>query len=208
MPTEAERQGDFKSVAKVGGTPAPLLLFDPLNVRLEGGRYVRGPFANSIIPANRIDPAGASLLLGFGDTFVRPSFALQPTLSVKYVALDSQNDWRVTNRLTLNLGLRWDLQPGPTERYNRMMPVNLGITNKWGALGKWVFPTTSGTSRNYWDNNSLDLQPRFELAYRIREDFVIRAGYGLSMIPSNTGFNGGPGHYNMTAFAPSTLTTP
>lgn len=160
------------------------------------------------LTAERSGHGGASLLLGYGDTFIQPGFALQPALSAKYIALYSQNDWRVTNRLTLNLGLRWDMQPGPTERYNRLMPVNLGITNKWGSLGKWVFPTTSGTSRNYWDNNSLDLQPRLGLAYRIQEDFVVRAGYGLSMIPSNTGFNGGPGHYNMTAFAPSTLTTP
>jgi len=160
------------------------------------------------LTADRSGHGGASLLLGYGDTYVQPGFALQPALSAKYIGFYSQNDWRVTNRLTVNLGLRWEIQPGPTERYNRLMPVDLGATNKWGSLAKWVFPTTNGTSRNYWDHNAQDWQPRLGMAYRIKEDFVVRAGYGLSMIPSNTGFNGGPGHYNQTAFAPSTLNTP
>jgi len=160
------------------------------------------------LTADRSGHGGASLLLGYGDTLVMPGFAVQPALSAKYVGFYSQNDWRVTNRLTLNLGLRWDVQPGPTERYNRLMPVDLGITNKWGSLGKWVFPTTHGTSRNYWDRNSNDWQPRLGLAYRMQEDFVLRAGYGLSMIPSNTGFNGGPYYYNMSAFAPMTQPAP
>ncbi len=63
VPTAAERRGDFsQSVANVGGTPAPLLLYDPLSVRFEGGRYVRTPFANSIIPQDRLDPAGRFLV--------------------------------------------------------------------------------------------------------------------------------------------------
>jgi hypothetical protein len=163
---------------------------------------------SEVLTADRTGHGGASLLLGYGDTFIQPGFALQPALSAKYWALYSQNDWRVTNRLTLNLGLRFDQQPGPTERFDRLMPLNLSATNRWGAPGKWVFPRTEGTSRNYWDNNSLDFQPRLGLAYRVKDDLVFRAGYGLSMIPSNTGFNGGPYYYNMTAFSPSTLNTP
>lgn len=160
------------------------------------------------LTAERNGHGGASLLLGYGDTFINPGFALQPALSAKYWALYSQNDWRVNSRLTLNLGLRFDQQPGPTERYNRLMPVDLSARNKWGALGKWYFPGQGGSSRNYWENNSLDFQPRFGMAYRIQQDLVFRAGYGLSIIPSNTGFNGGPYYYNMSAFAPSTITTP
>ena len=160
------------------------------------------------LTADRTGHGGASLLLGFGDTVILQGFALQPALSAKYWALYSQNDWRVSSRLTLNLGLRFDQQPGPTERFDRLMPVNLDERNRWGAPGKWVFPGTQGTSRNYWDNNSLDFQPRLGMAYRISQDLVFRAGYGLSMIPSNTGFNGGPYYYNMTAFSPSTINAP
>jgi len=48
-----------------------------------------------------------------------------PALSQKYFAVYSQNDWRASSKLTVNLGLRWDLQPGPTERYNRMSGIDL-----------------------------------------------------------------------------------
>jgi len=160
------------------------------------------------LTADRSGHGGASLLLGYGETIIQQGFALQPALSAKYWALYSQNDWRVTSRLTLNLGLRFDRQPGPTDRFDRLLPVDLGQKNKWGAFGKWVFPGTQGTSRNYWDNNSLDFQPRLGMAYRLKEDIVFRAGYGLSMIPSNTGFNGGPYYYNMTAFSPWTINAP
>ncbi|MCS6953270.1 MAG: TonB-dependent receptor [Bryobacteraceae bacterium] len=160
------------------------------------------------LTADRSGHGGASLLLGYGDIFIQPGFALQPALSAKYWALYSQNDWRVSSKLTLNLGVRFDQQPGPTERYNRLMPVSLSQKNTWGAPGKWLFPGTAGLTRNYWENNSFDLQPRLGMAYRIHSNLVFRAGYGLSMIPSNTGFNAGPGHYNMTAFAPSTSPAP
>ncbi len=160
------------------------------------------------LPGDRQGHGGASLLLGYGDIYIQPGFAAQPALSAKYLAFYSQNDWRVTSRLTLNLGLRWDVQPGPTERFDRLAPVDLSQKNKWGSYGRWVFAGAGGTSRNYWDVNSLDFQPRLGLAYRAGPDFVVRAGYGLSVIPSNTGFNGGPGHYNMVAFSPYTITAP
>lgn len=160
------------------------------------------------LTADRSGHGGAALLLGYGQTEIFPGFAVQPALSAKYFALYSQNDWRVNSRLTLNLGLRWEVQPGPTERFDRLGPVDLRQTNKWGSLGKWVFPGTGGTTRNYYDRNARDWQPRLGIAYRIQQDLVFRAGYGLSMIPSNTGFNGGPYYYNMVAFAPFTRPAP
>jgi hypothetical protein len=73
VPTEAERRGDFsRSVANVGGTPAPLLLYDPLSVRFEGGRYVRTPFANSVIPQDRLDPAGRFLVNSYPAPNIAP----------------------------------------------------------------------------------------------------------------------------------------
>ena len=73
VPTEAERRGDFsRSVANVGGTPAPLLLFDPASVRFEGGRYVRTPFANSVIPQARLDPAGRFLVNSYPAPNIAP----------------------------------------------------------------------------------------------------------------------------------------
>ena len=52
-------------------------------------------------------------------------------LAAKYFALYSQNDWKVTNKLTVNLGVRWEMQPGPTERFNRLADINLNAPNPY-----------------------------------------------------------------------------
>jgi len=60
----------------------------------------------------------ASALVGGGTIGVAEGRSIQLALAQKYLAFYSQNDWRATNNLTLNLGVRWDYQPGPSERYN------------------------------------------------------------------------------------------
>ena len=56
----------------------------------------------------------AALFLGAPSWWIRPGNNVTPAFSQKYFAVYSQNDWRVNSKLTVNLGLRWDLQPGPT----------------------------------------------------------------------------------------------
>ena len=49
------------------------------------------------------------------------AIAPQPAIQNKYFALFIQDDWKFNSRLTLNLGLRWDLETGNTERFNRLL---------------------------------------------------------------------------------------
>ena len=56
----------------------------------------------------------AAMLLGTGVWWIRPGANVAPDFSQKYFAVYSQNDWRATSKLTVNLGLRWEVQPGPT----------------------------------------------------------------------------------------------
>ena len=57
----------------------------------------------------------ANLLQGAGYFTLYPGFGVRPAFTTTYSALYSQNDWRVNSKLTINLGLRWELQPAPTE---------------------------------------------------------------------------------------------
>jgi hypothetical protein len=125
--------------------------------------------------------------------------SLRPALATKYIALFTQNDWKATSKLTINLGLRWEIQPGPTERFNRASSVDLNRPNPFAkdlalghplaAMGYIAFPGIDGYPRNLWDTRYADLSPRLGAAYRWRSSTVLRGGFGRNYTPSNSGFN-------------------
>ncbi len=83
-----------------------------------------------------------------------------------------QDQWRATNRLTVNLGLRWDLFTPVSERYNRQSDFLLGS-------GTLVLAGQNGTSPSILGIQKHDFSPRLGLAYRLTDKTVIRAAYGL-----------------------------
>src|SRR5207253_1881231 len=87
-------------------------------------------------------------------------------LAQKYSAFYTQNDWRATNKLTINLGFRWDLQPGPTERYNRISAEDLNAKNPYGYHGAIAFAGAYGYGRNLWDTTWNNVGPRVGFAYQ------------------------------------------
>ena len=147
----------------------------------------------------------ASFLLGAGSISVAAGRGVKPALAQKYFALYSQNDWRATKKLTVFLGLRWDLQPGPTERFNRMSAFDLTGKNPYGTLGAYAFPSQDGNSRNMWNKHYLDFGPRVGFGYKLSHRFVLRGGYGLTYLPTNTGYFDGPYTYGMDTFSAYTV---
>ena len=153
--------------------------------------------------------AGASILAGGGGWSVNTTQNTRPALTAKYFAVFTQNDWHATSRLTVNLGLRWEVQPGPTDRFDRSQALDLGATNAWGTAGEVVFPgITPGFSRNLWKTTWTNFGPRLGAAYRLDDKTVIRGGFGIAYAPNNTGWYDGPFAYNMGAFAAGTQILP
>lgn len=150
----------------------------------------------------------ASLLVGAGAWDVNLGRTLKPIISAKYMALFSQNDWHASSKLTLNLGLRWDLQPGPTERHNRMSGFDLSKENPWGTLGAVVFPGTDGYSRNLWNTQYTNFGPRVGAAYQLTSNLVVRGGFGISYLPTNTGNYSSQLLYNVGPFTSGTNDLP
>jgi trimeric autotransporter adhesin len=151
---------------------------------------------------------GAALLTGENVWWVRPGENVTPAFAQKYFAVYSQNDWRASSKLTINLGLRWDLQPGPTERYNRFSTYDFTAKNPFGTLGGIAFPGSDGYSRNLWDTEYHDFGPRLGAAYRLKSDLVIRGGFGISFLPSNTGYFSSPNEYGASSFSAGTQMLP
>ena len=129
----------------------------------------------------------AGMLLGTGVWWIRPGANVAPAFSQKYFAIYSQNDWRASSKLTVNLGLRWEVQPGPTERYDRMSSLDLTEMNSFGTLGRLAFPGVDGYSRNLWDTTYDNIGPRVGAAYQWNDKTVVRGGFGITYLPTNTG---------------------
>ena len=143
----------------------------------------------------------ASIALGAGSLAVSPGFTLRLALAQKYYALYSQNDWRATDKLTLNLGLRWDVQPGPIDRFNRLTSIDLSAKDPLlGTQGAIVFPGRTTENRHMWETDYKNFGPRVGAAYQLNQSMVVRGGFGITYVPSNTGFNDGPGFYGAQPF--------
>ena len=83
-----------------------------------------------------------------------------------------QDQWQVTNRLTLNLGLRYDLFTPLSEQHNRLADFLFGA-------GTLVLAGQNGISSSILDLQKHDFSPRIGFAYRIGDKTAVRAAYGL-----------------------------
>jgi len=112
-----------------------------------------------------------------------------------------QDNWHASDKLTLNLGLRYDVVLPRTERYNRMEWFNPNVTSPLQVPG---LPTLHGGlqfpgngSRYPVNTDWSDWQPRVGLAYRISPKTVLRGGYGLFYSANQFGAAGtGPGGFD------------
>lgn len=143
----------------------------------------------------------ARMFYGAGLYWIRPGLNVNPAFSQKYFAIYSQNDWKATSKLTINLGLRWELQPGPTERYDRMSAYDRNARTPFGTLGAIAFVGVGGYSRNLWDSQYNNWGPRLGAAYQLDDRNVIRGGFGVTYLPTSTGYFPSPVDYGAVTFS-------
>lgn len=146
-------------------------------------------------PKNGNDTGGsvADLYLGYPDSGSVQDHT-STYISYKEYGAYFQDDWKVTPKLALNLGLRWDTETSPTDRNHHLAaglcltcvnsvssqvpggPLPNGATMVSPILGTAQFETSSLTP---YENTVGDFQPKFGIVYAINDKLVMRGGYGL-----------------------------
>ncbi len=156
---------------------------------------------------NNTGVAFADFMLGHVwnlDTRVAPGIGKR----IKYYSGYFQDDWKVTGRLTLNIGARYETETPIYEVGGRMngfclyCPHPLAGQNgiPENAIGKVLFPNRDGTGKYLWNWDWNNIAPRFGFAYRMNSEgsLVLRGGFGIffgnpydrnSIQPGRAGFD-------------------
>lgn len=166
------------------------------------GAWTTGPFNTSAAAPIGEDLAEFLYGLPTSGTYVIPAtYAEQTSTLSAYV----QDDWKVTPRLTLSVGLRYELPGGLTERYNRSVdsfafstsnpiaaqaianyaanPIAQIPASQFQVKGGLTFAGVNGAPRGLWSTPTTDFMPRISLAYSLGTKTVLRAGYGVFDVP-------------------------
>jgi hypothetical protein len=155
-------------------------------------RRLSTPLIDNQISENAFFFSPQGVLAGFSDGVEVFSAAPKPPEPVyTNFSAYAQDEWRLSTRLTLSLGLRWDVNPPPGNA-NGLLPYNLNqITDLTPA-----HLAPAGTP--LWQTDYLGFAPRLGLAYLLRRfaghETVVRGGFGIFYDMGNTtassGFHG------------------
>jgi hypothetical protein len=159
--------------------------------------WTRGPLDNSAAAPFGQDFASFLLGLPTGGTMSRPaSYREKSTV----VSLFAHDDWRVGTNLTLNLGVRWEIESPLTESQNRFVsgfdfdsplpitaaaqanyarsPIAEVPVNQFRVRGGLLYPDTGGP-KAAWERNLTNVMPRAGFAWLVTPRTSIRGGYGM-----------------------------
>lgn len=166
--------------------------------------WTRGPKDNDPTAPGSLGQSFAAFLLGLPTTtnsYVArlADYAEQSTTWGYFV----QDDWKVSPRLTLNLGLRYEYETPLTERYNRSVSgFDYAYTQPFQAAAQTAFAASQGSAttatpevttfnvpggllfaskdaRDLYSTPKHNFMPRLGIAYQINDKTVVRAGYGI-----------------------------
>ncbi len=139
------------------------------------GQYIfTGAFtANLASPSDSGDPL-ADFLLGYPQTTKRFAGGAQAYLRQDVVSAYLQDDYRISPRLTLNIGLRYESISPFSEKRNNLLNLDYSRLPAAPTLQR----VTTATKHD-WNN----FAPRIGLAWRLPANFVFRGGYGIYFQP-------------------------
>ncbi len=178
----------------------------------------------------QVTTAGTSTTQGFGMASFLLGAPASGSISHSFAAAESsvywglyfQDDWKVNSKLTIGIGVRYEVDIPRTERYNRLSYFNINAPSPLPALpasalancpacgslhGAMEFITPS--SRHQVPADANNIGPRLSIAYRVTNKTVFRAAYAMMYAGSvlqaagTSGSSGTEGFQSTTNMIPS-----
>ena len=158
-----------------GGSAAGTFTFSPVFTQ-------SNPFVNT---ASDTSGSGLASLLLAVPASGSLGFTSPTSVQNHYLAFFVQDSWKVRRKLTLTVGLRYEVETPYTERYNRAAygydfnaapPLAVPGVNFRGGL---LFAGVNGNPRRQGNLDRNNLGPRFGFAYSLNDKTVLRGGYGI-----------------------------
>jgi hypothetical protein len=143
----------------------------------------------------------ASMMLGYPTLVQRDIVNTWPEVTNTFVGLFAQDDIRINQKLSVQLGLRWDLMTPPVQADNRQSNF---------SVADGLIHVASDSDRTAGVDTHYDyLAPRLGVAYSPDGGkTAVRAAFGVSYFADNFGANGGTNERNYPFFQQIDLTTP
>ncbi len=191
--------------------------------------YTQGPLDNS--PGAPIGQGLASFLLGIpssGTAVMNTSYAYHSAFYSAFL----QDDWKVTSKLTLNLGIRYEYETSPVERFNRTVrgfdqttpnPLEASVQAAYAkspipeipvaqfkVTGGLTYAGVNGQPSALWVSDKNNFAPRVGVAYQMLPKTVLRGGFGVFYMPKAVDHIGTAADrtaVNQTGFSQSTSVT-
>jgi len=191
--------GEFRSVqfnTQQTGDAAANFDFSP--------QWTQGPNPNV---SSAVAGSGlASMLLGIPTGGVNPAPAL--AMTQKYYALFLQDSWKVTPKLTVNWGVRYDYDSPRTDRFNMLTNFDYNAPAAITApglnlTGGLTFVGVNGQSRFNANPDRNNIAPRLGVAYRVASKTMLRAGGGL-FYSGSSGIGGAANAFGVSGFQTAT----
>jgi hypothetical protein len=171
---------------KLGGETRFLQLNRQDTSGLFGGAYSFAPALTANPSFGNTGIGLATFLLGSISGYTVKASDLTYHYRWHYYAAYFQDDWRIRRNLTLNLGLRYNLETPRTEKNNLQGSFDPNVTGTLNGLpvqGAFVFSGQNGRGRGLWKTNFKGFEPRLGMAYQPFSNITLRASYALIHTP-------------------------
>jgi hypothetical protein len=194
-----------KHAVKMGVTVRQIIQYTGITNQARGVYAFNGQFTRSIAGTQTAGDAMADALLG-----LTSSVTLSNALDNRRIGWADeafiQDNWKITPKLTLNLGVRWEYQSPYVEQNNRA--ANFVVDPKDPDFQKVIFPRGDSVEERSFRRRDLNnFAPRVGLAYQLGAKTVIRAGYGIFYLGTFSLVSGATPDYNPPFYLQVDITT-